>query len=196
MCVITRGLGHKVTTSNLCHCFLPFRKLFEVTDRGIAHAYFGTIPGQITMVRAKLNATLSPISLLIDRGSWGTPSPLGFWTLIHIWGLNLRNLDTLGKYFGQFWTKFKPKVFCLLLKFCLRSGFPSPYILWGNSANGVMPPMPRCRLYQCWFSTLCSADLYPTQDLKHEKVFIWLNHHLLTFKAYQSAPFHGIVNFI
>ena len=52
-------------------------------------------------------------------------------------------------------------------KSCLTSDVVIPYILWGNSANGVMPPMPRCRLYQCRFN----ARLCPMRDLKHENVF-------------------------
>ena len=68
-------------------------------------------------------------------------------------------------------------------KFCLRSNFASHYILSGNSANGVMPLLPRCNVYQCWFKVRL---LVPYASLKNS-FFRWLSRDLLMQKQSFSA---------
>ena len=74
-------------------------------------------------------------------------------------------------------------------KICLRSDFANPYILWGNSANGVMPPMPRCRLYQCRFN----AKLCHKQNLKEGKVFYMTQTSFADIKSisFSIIPWHS-----
>ena len=118
-----------------------------------------------------------------------TPTPLGFWTLVHIRCLLQQSWQICENILDNFERNCKRELFYFLQKICLRSDFASLYFLWGNSANGIMPPMPRWRLYQCRFN----AKLCRMQDWKHYKVYHLIQSSFPDMKSisFSIIPWHS-----